>query len=106
MEQCTTRTDKVNDEGVVDIGYHYGQYHPVPQPEDADLNSDWCVNMLDFAIIGSQWLKTPGEPSADIVPLGGDGTVDINDLDLMVENWLWGIFVESFDPNLQGVLEF
>jgi hypothetical protein len=34
--------------------------------------------------------QPPGVPSADIAPPGGDGIVDMNDLGLLVDNWLWG----------------
>jgi hypothetical protein len=57
----------------------------------ADLWGDDCfVNFMDFAIIGSQWLQTPGEPSADIAPQGGDGAVNFLDLNILVDEWLQG----------------
>jgi hypothetical protein len=55
----------------------------------ADLNLDCDVDFVDFAILASQWLQAPRVPSADIAPLGGDGIVDINDLALLVDSWLW-----------------
>jgi len=54
----------------------------------ADLSGDCCVNFVDFAVIGSQWLQAPGVPSADIAPEGGDGVVDFLDLDILVNEWL------------------
>jgi len=54
----------------------------------ADLSGDCCVNFLDFAVIGSQWLQAPGVPSADIAPEGGDGVVNFLDLDILVNEWL------------------
>jgi hypothetical protein len=54
----------------------------------ADLSSDCCVNFVDFAILGGQWLQTPGVPSADIAPEGGDGVVNSLDLDILVSEWL------------------
>lgn len=54
----------------------------------ADLSSDCCVDFADLAIIGNQWLQAPGEPSADIAPPGGDGTVDLWDLAALVREWL------------------
>jgi len=83
MDIYTTRTDKVWDQGIVDIGYHYRQ-------NIADLNDDGIVDMKDMAILGSQWKHVPGQPSADIVPLtAGDGAVDIHDLALIADWWLW-----------------
>ncbi len=54
----------------------------------ADLSGDCCVNFVDFAILGGQWLQTPGVPSADIAPEGGDGVVNFLDLDVLVNEWL------------------
>jgi hypothetical protein len=54
----------------------------------ADLSGDCCVNFVDFAVIGSQWLQAPGVPSADIAPEGGDGVVNFLDLDILVNEWL------------------
>jgi hypothetical protein len=54
----------------------------------ADLSGDCCVNFIDFAVIGSQWLQAPGVPSADIAPEGGDGVVNFLDLDILVNEWL------------------
>jgi len=56
----------------------------------ADIDKDWDVDLIDFAILAAQWQQIPGEPSADIAPLLGDDFVDINDLAFLVENWLWG----------------
>ena len=83
MDIYTTRTDKLWDQGIVDMGYHYRQ-------TIADLNDDGVVNMKDVAILGSQWQQSPAVPSADIVPTTiGDGQVDIHDLALLAEWWLW-----------------
>jgi hypothetical protein len=51
----------------------------------ADLSSDCYV---DFAILGGQWLQTPGVPSADIAPEGGNGMVNFLDLGVIVDQWL------------------
>ena len=83
LDELITRTDQVFDTGVVDMGYHY--------PTSADIDSDWDVDFVDYAILASQWQQTPGEPSADIAPPpAGDGIVDINDLGTLVGYWLWG----------------
>jgi len=64
-------------------------------PNDADIDGDGVVDMFDYAIISEYWDQPPGVPSADIAPPSGDGTVNIDDLIFLAENWLWGIT----DPN-------
>jgi lysophospholipase L1-like esterase len=55
----------------------------------ADLDKDGIVNLVDFAVLASQWLQIPGLPSADIAPPpGGDGVVNFKDLYLMAQQWL------------------
>jgi len=83
MDIYTTRTDKVWDEGIVDMGYHYAG-------NVADLDNDGDVDLFDFAILASQWQDVPGLPSADIAPDGGDGVVDEKDLGIFCDNWLCG----------------
>jgi hypothetical protein len=83
MDIYTTRADKLRDQGIVDIGYHYRQ-------TVADLNDDGIIDVKDIALLGLQWQQAPGVLSADIVPLPtGDGTVDIHDLALLADWWLW-----------------
>ena len=53
----------------------------------ADFNEDGNVNFIDFAILGSQWLEAPHNPSADIAPDGGDNMVDFLDLDVFSGQW-------------------
>jgi hypothetical protein len=60
-------------------------------PAYSDINDDCKLDLSDYAILASQWLESPGAPSADIAPPpGGDGIVDIYDLGLLTESWLWG----------------
>jgi len=76
-------------EGIVGetiIGYTTTEF----SPNEADIDKDWDVDLVDFAILASQWEQIPGEPSADIAPLSGDGFVDVKDLTFLIENWLWG----------------
>lgn len=57
----------------------------------ADLNSDGYVDYDDWVILASQWMQTPGIPSADIAPMpAGDGVVNLDDLALFVQHWLEG----------------
>jgi hypothetical protein len=55
-----------------------------------DINTDGKVNFIDFAILGDQWHQSPGEPSADIAPDGGDDVVNFLDLGVFVKQWLAG----------------
>ena len=78
------------------------------EPPIADLNSDTKVNFIDYAILASQWQGSPGSPSADIAPEGGDGIVNGKDLAAMAGEWLSDIYLgsieaNSFDP---GMLEY
>ncbi|MBN1765777.1 MAG: hypothetical protein JW860_11005 [Sedimentisphaerales bacterium] len=58
----------------------------------ADITGDYAVDLADFVMMSSQWLDSPGDPSTDIAPPpDGDGVVNIDDLILLAENWLWGI---------------
>jgi hypothetical protein len=84
-------------QGVVDGSY--GDYGAIPYDLGVirqcvgamgDLDYDYDVDFEDFAILASQWLQPPGVPSADIAQAGGDGIVDIQDLSLLMDNWLWG----------------
>ncbi|HOT73878.1 MAG TPA: DUF5010 C-terminal domain-containing protein [Anaerohalosphaeraceae bacterium] len=54
----------------------------------ADLNQSGQVNLEDFAILSSQWGKRNAFLSADVVPAGGDGVVNMLDLLAAAENWL------------------
>ena len=74
-----------------------GEHYPLLQWQmlAADIDGSGCVNFIDYAILISQWSPLPlGVPSADIAPPGGDGIVDINDLDLLTESWLLGCLEE------------
>jgi hypothetical protein len=82
VDRFTTRTDQVGDTGIVDMVYHYIEHI-------ADFNNDGIVDAKDFSILAYQWQQQPGEPSADISPWTGDGLIDLLDLVLLVENWLW-----------------
>jgi hypothetical protein len=82
LDKFTTRTDKVGDDGIVDMGYHYTE-------TVADLNADGAVDAADLGILASQWRAVPQVPSADVAPAGGDGIVDEGDLAMLAHYWLW-----------------
>jgi len=83
LDVLSTCTDGAMDTGTVDMGYHY-----IDTFLAVDINKDWDVNLEDYVLFSQQWLDFPGVPSADIVPPGGDGVVDILDLLELAENWL------------------
>jgi hypothetical protein len=53
MDQCTTRIDEVADEGIVDMGYHYGNCGPAAIPGDIDGDGD--VDGDDYALFAAGW---------------------------------------------------
>lgn len=54
-----------------------------------DINLDHNVDLVDLAILASQWLQKPHCPSADIVQ-PPDGIVNYFDLAVFLEDWLEG----------------
>ena len=56
----------------------------------ADIDGDGDVDFRDFSILGNQWRQSPANPSADIAPPGGNGVVDLFDLDVLADEWLAG----------------
>lgn len=57
-----------------------------------DFNGDGTVDFADLRILASQWLQSPGNPSADIAPPpNGDGMVNFLDFALFAQHWLEGI---------------
>ena len=81
MDILTTRTDRLGDTGVVDMGYHYAI-------NTADLNGDGKTNIIDIRILTLQWLQEPNVPPADIAPEGGDNIVNFQDFVFMAAHWL------------------
>ncbi|MCK4751843.1 MAG: hypothetical protein KAS75_00250 [Planctomycetes bacterium] len=64
-----------------------------------DLNFDDKVNFIDFVLLASQWNATDcNDPNwCDGLDLDEDGYVDVRDLELFNEYWLWG--VSDTEPN-------
>jgi len=54
----------------------------------ADINGDYVVDLLDFAILASNWLRSDPSVDADIAPPNGDGIVDTHDLNELTSHWL------------------
>lgn len=78
----TTRIDHVADGALADIGYHYRPEMP------GDINHDGQVNLIDFAVVASQWHGGAAVLTADIAPAPQDGQVDLQDLGAFAELWL------------------
>ncbi|MHC4154603.1 MAG: GEVED domain-containing protein [Planctomycetota bacterium] len=77
-------------------GLDYGEVEDytvtvVPAGLLGDLVPPAGVDFRDFSVLAGQWKQSPGMPSADIAPPGGDGVVDWKDVDAQVGNWLAGI---------------
>lgn len=86
LDTLTTRTDQITDAGVVDMGYHYALRYSA-----GDLNQDSKVNLIDFKVFSNYWQMTSCGfcGGADLT---GDGTVQIDDLEIIAANWLTGVF--------------
>ncbi len=54
----------------------------------ADINGDGVVDLLDFAMLASNWLRSNPSVDADIAPASGDGIVDALDLNELTSHWL------------------
>lgn len=52
-----------------------------------DLNRDSWVDFKDMAIFGVNYMET-GDNIADVYPEGGDGLVDSDDLQVILDQWL------------------
>jgi hypothetical protein len=69
----------------INMGAYGGTGQASKNGNIADLNIDGKVNFVDFAQLGNLW----GSTQNTIEDLDGDGTVDLDDLDIMATNWLW-----------------
>jgi hypothetical protein len=90
LDDLTTRTDQFRDKGVVDMGYHYPAALGSP-----DINGDWFVNFVDYALLAGDWGKCELPYGLNCLPgdIVRNGCVDTKDLALMVDWWLY-CFVE------------
>ena len=65
---------------------YYGVGQAADVPNNADLNRDGSVNLIDFSILLFWWASDGGDsdPSADI---NSDGTVSLIDFSILLFNW-------------------
>ena len=57
-----------------------------------DYNGDNVVNFFDYGELGSGWGTGTGEPGYDErYDLHDNNAVDMNDLRIFLEDWLWGL---------------
>ena len=85
MYRHTTRTDRIIDAGIVDIGYH----HILTTDLVGDYDFNYTVNIFDLAMFLRHWLDEDCSPpdwchGAD---LNQDGVVNFADYTLFVENY-------------------
>lgn len=76
--------NECNGSAIVDMGaYEYTSAYY------GDFDSQCDVDLVDFAIMANAWLLD--DITADIFPdPGGSGVVDVADLSILCENWLFG----------------
>ena len=84
-------TVEVTDSSDPQVTAHEDFVFHVTVPNDPDLNGDGYVNLLDFAIISTQWLADNCDyPTdwCDKADINMNHNVDMVDLIVMIENWL------------------
>jgi len=94
MNYKTTRTDQGHDCSTGDIGYHY----PADISIGIDLNRDAFINFIDYTLFADGWRQPSNLCDPNSGDITKDGLLDINDLALLVENWLTCFVTEAFSP--------
>jgi predicted outer membrane repeat protein len=82
MGNRTTRTDRVPDRGIVDMGYHYPREKGVAKCGVCDLVFDGIIDMADLAAFTEQWLSDGCSDKngwCDGADFNYDGRVDFTD---------------------------
>lgn len=69
----------------INMGAYGGTKEASKNGNPADFNIDHLVNFIDFAQIAGQWLTE----QTGIEDLNNDGKVNLADIYIFVENWLW-----------------
>ena len=65
---------------------------PSPGTLTCDFNADGAVNLSDWAVIAHAWLMSSGGPEQAVADIykTDEAVVDISDMTILLENWLWG----------------
>lgn len=59
---------------------------------EADFNDDRVVNLLDYAQLAAAWMKGLDQPEYDdTCDLYDDDFIDVTDLGIFCDDWLWGL---------------
>jgi len=91
MNNYTTRTDELFDQGIVDMGYHYPLSKKAEPCKLCDLLYDGFIDFQDFAAFALKWLNQ-GCSESNTWCAGADFTfdndVEYNDLVFFTNCWL------------------
>jgi len=90
MDQLVTRTDRMGDSGIVDMGYHYSNAIVI----NPDVNRDGRVDLVDFGIVSGWWMDSlcdGGNSFCGRADINLSGDVNLADLEIMAGNWLEGV---------------
>jgi hypothetical protein len=101
MDISTTRTDHIGDAGTVDMGYHY----PKAIVRSADIDENWHVDFIDFAILAGDWDRCSEPCDSNMLPGNiflPDWCVDFNDLAVLVDCWLDCYVASAKNPTPSG----
>jgi N-acetylmuramoyl-L-alanine amidase len=88
----------------ITVTYTPPDTEPVLSPMTVDLNHDGIVNFIDFAILANHWMDdTCSEPDwCEGSDFDKNGIVDIDDLQIFTEFWLWPVA----DIDMDGAVNF
>jgi cyclophilin family peptidyl-prolyl cis-trans isomerase len=89
------------------VGIYTAHVLPCSSPDCSNFNSDTKVNFQDFAFFASQWLNSGCNSANNFCQqrdLNYDGFVDVDDLTIFVNNWLWGTIPADID--IDGNVDF
>ncbi len=81
IDACTAETGS----GIAPL-VDMGAYEFLP----ADIDSTGIVNLQDYSFIAAHWLET-GCADCEGIDLNCDEIVDLDDLLILLENWMVGI---------------
>lgn len=75
------------------------QHVTLYQVPEADFNLDGIVNLLDYSLLSYYWMEEDctDPDGCQITDLYSDGTIDLKDLLLFADDWLWG--GQANEPN-------